>query len=359
MEIFNTAIGRIKTRELPYPQYSGMRYPPKTAQEIEQFEAGKRDGFLGELKAQALSAGSLILDSFVQLGDVLTLGMNHKTSAIQEVWQRQAGRGDSIVNAAKGLGNAVAHPIDTVTGMAQGVAEGFQKYEDLTKAGNFYEAGKMQGEVVAGMVDPGKGAGKVGKIGKLGDKVDDVTPPKKNGEVVIKSKKTRLVKPKCFKNGSKSSHTEYETQLRAQQKALNDMSVEDYLKNRDRYEEMKRMGTRAEQAAARAKAIADNAKTYSDTLRSQGMPKDLAIEQGKQMAQNAAKGMDILHNPDLIAGGSPHGTGDLGEAGANRSIGSQWNKDDRLDELNKAAKDVKPEDRKNTKMNVELNRCPP
>jgi hypothetical protein len=257
----------------------------------------------------------------------------------------------------------VAHPIDTVTGMAQGVAEGFQKYEDLTKAGNFYEAGKMQGEVAAGMVDPGKGTGKLGKLGKLDD-LKTPEPPKKpkkgKGEVAIEARKAKLVDVKCFggdKTKDITKQKEYDRQLGMQQKALNDMSVEDYLKNRDTWKELGRTGA-AQQSADRASAIADMASKKSNELIANGTPWNIAKQQGTAYAQNTAKGMDILHSPDLSAGGSGATTG-LGDKGVNRSIGSNWAQNDgeKRKQMDDSAKAVPDKDKAHTKMNVQLKRC--
>ena len=143
------------------------------------------------------------------------------------------------------------------------------------------------------------------------------------------------------------------------------MSVSEFLKNRERWGQMKRMGTEAEQAKARADAIADMALKNKDTLRKQGLSAKDAAMQGKKQAEAAAKGLDVLHSPDLSAGGSAQGTTGLGDKGVNRSIGSNWgqNQDangagDRVRTLDESAHKVPEAERDNTKMNVKLKRCP-
>ncbi len=73
---------------------------------------------------------------------------------------------------------------------------------------------------------------------------------------------------------------------------------------------------------------------------------DVCLTPGKQ-------GVPV-HNPDMIAGGKDVVTS-MGDKGVNSSIGSQWK--DRVDELDKAAKEVPAHERGDTKMNVKLKRC--
>lgn len=82
-------------------------------------------------------------------------------------------------------------------------------------------------------------------------------------------------------------------------------------------------------------------------------------------AQKTAAGMDVLHSPDLSAGGSPSGTTGLGDKGVNRSIGSNWGQGQ--DEsgvgkcvrtMDESARSVPQSERATTKMNVKLKRCP-
>ncbi|NEN76217.1 hypothetical protein F9B74_07765 [Pelistega sp. NLN82] len=47
----------------------------------------------------------------------------------------------------------------------------------------------------------------------------------------------------------------------------------------------------------------------------------------------------------------------MGDASINRSIGSQWRKNGRLDEMDDYAKEMMAKYGEHAKMNVELNRC--
>lgn len=89
-----------------------------------------------------------------------------------------------------------------------------------------------------------------------------------------------------------------------------------------------------------------------------------AETQGRAMAEASAKGMDVLHSPDLNAGGTASGTTGLGDKGVNRSIGSNWgqNQDgagagERVRTIDDTARSVPKAERASTKMNVKLKRC--
>lgn len=78
----------------------------------------------------------------------------------------------------------------------------------------------------------------------------------------------------------------------------------------------------------------------------------------KQMSQLAA-----LHDPDLIAGGyDTHTKTDFeisrsGNKNVNSSLGSQWAKDGRVHDMDKAANTAMTESGPDTPMNVKLERC--
>lgn len=220
-------------------------------------------------------------------------------------------------------------------------------------------------------------------IDKAKRKIDEIKGPKKDApeplppkkepepakggkDTQVKARQAGKAEPKCFGGKqTKKNPKEYERQLQQQEDALNRMSVSEYMQNRDRWSQMKRLGTEAEQAKARADAIVDMAKTNRDALLAQGKSVKEASTMGKQQAEAAAKGLDVLHSPDLSAGGSAQGTTGLGDKGVNRSIGSNWgqNQDvggvgDRVRTLDESAHKVPEAERGHTKMNVKLKRCP-
>ena len=203
---------------------------------------------------------------------------------------------------------------------------------------------------------------------KKAEKEAQAAKDKKGGNIEG-PKKAPEAKPKCFggKQAAKNP-AEYDRQLGLQEKALNNMSVQEYLDNRARWAAMKRAGTAAEQAAARADAIADMAAKETDKLLKTGMGAAEAEAKGLATAQSQAKGMDVLHSPDLGAGGSSSGTSGLGPSGPNRSIGSNWGQNqvdsplgdrvgERVRDMDVSATKVPPTEQASTNMNVKLERC--
>lgn len=209
-------------------------------------------------------------------------------------------------------------------------------------------------------------------VGQEGKKTPEVASPNKapaqetpkNGSQV-KQKRAEQADPKCFGGSqTKKNPEEYDRQLKMQEDALNNMSVDEYLQNRDRWDQMKRLGTAAEQVKARAGAISDMAAANTAKLIRSGVGIRAAETQGRAMAEASAKGMDVLHSPDLNAGGTASGTTGLGDKGVNRSIGSNWgqNQDgagagERVRTIDDTARSVPKAERASTKMNVKLKRC--
>lgn len=276
----------------------------------------------------------------------------------------------SVVSAVPGLGDAAG---------AAKIAKNADKYAQALAVVETKVLPKLPASVakpIKAFIDKAKN-----KIAEIQGSKKDAPEPKKpkeeapkkepepaNGgkDTQVKARTAPQAKPKCFKGDqAKKNPTEYDKQLKQQEDALNKMSVSEYLKNRERWDQMKRLGTAAEQAKARVDAIADMALKNKDALFKQGLSaKDAAI-QGKQQAETAAKGMDILHSPDLSAGGSAQGTTGLGDKGVNRSIGSNWGKNqdetktgERVRTMDESAHKVPEAERDQTKMNVKLERCP-
>lgn len=98
---------------------------------------------------------------------------------------------------------------------------------------------------------------------------------------------------------------------------MNELTVSEYLKNRERYilEGRAIEGNAAQRAArteARAQKIAE--------LRSKGVSySDAKIQANEWLETQAA-----LHNPDQIAGGNPLKIDGTGDSNINSSIGIQW-----------------------------------
>jgi len=148
---------------------------------------------------------------------------------------------------------------------------------------------------------------------------------------------------KCFKKNPKGDTAEYDRQLQGQQDGLNNMTAEEYLAGRKAY-----TGKRASTAKVR--------KTYKKKLIKENMNNGMSRTEAASRATTDMKTLDALHNPDLTAGGKDK-ISDFGDSGVNRSIGSQWKNDARLDELDKAARDAVTRGDGKNKMNVKMERC--
>ena len=170
----------------------------------------------------------------------------------------------------------------------------------------------------------------------------------------VTAKQMKELQVKCFKKNSKGDPAKYDQQLLDQERGLNNLSVKEYLEGRAKYQEIKRKGTGAAQRRARAEYSKELAEKFKKQLNKQGVFGSAAEQQAAAMATDRMKTLAALHNPDMIAGGKDVVTS-MGDKGVNSSIGSQWK--NRVDELDKAAKEVPAHERGDTKMNVKLKRC--
>ncbi|TYO68722.1 hypothetical protein DQ398_003903 [Rossellomorea marisflavi] len=152
-----------------------------------------------------------------------------------------------------------------------------------------------------------------------------------------------------FKRNDKHDSAEFARQLKDQEKAMNELTVDEYLKNREKYIEQGRaIEGNAAQQAAREEAYVQKI----NELQRKGLTLSKAKKQAKEWLDTQA----ALHNPDQIAGGKAEVIGGLGDKRINSSIGSQWRyRIDIVDEqIKELAKSMTPEQLKNTYLNVRL-----
>ena len=111
---------------------------------------------------------------------------------------------------------------------------------------------------------------------------------------------------------------EYDRQVKGQENGLNNLTIGDFLRNRERYKENGRdtkEGTAAQQRAreeARADKIADFRK------------ESMTREEAEKAADEWLKTQAALHDPDQIAGGNPDNVTGMGDSDVNSLIGAQW-----------------------------------
>ncbi|MGG0462083.1 polymorphic toxin type 15 domain-containing protein [Priestia aryabhattai] len=152
-----------------------------------------------------------------------------------------------------------------------------------------------------------------------------------------------------FKYKTKFDSEEFARQLKDQEQGMNELTVHEYQQNRKRFiEEGRAKESNAAQQAAREKAL--NKKI--EELFESGLSWDEAEKQASRWLKTKA----AFHNPDQVAGGKPLDIGGMGDKRINFSIGSQWKSrikivDEGIEEM---AKDMTPEQLKNTYLNVKL-----
>ncbi|CAN7554952.1 polymorphic toxin type 15 domain-containing protein [Agrobacterium tumefaciens] len=188
-----------------------------------------------------------------------------------------------------------------------------------------------------------------------------------NVDADAKTKESEQAKPcvdcgeiDCFKPPKGSTPDEikeFKRQLEEQQDAINNIPPDQLIKNMDTYEKIGRGATdAADRAAARSKWLRNK---IEDLMESNG---ELTESAAKSAAQKELKTMDVIHTPDLSAGGTGEFStkdGGLAPRSANRSIGSQWSKagdsgKTRLQQLKEHAEKAR---QKGEKSNTKLKLC--
>lgn len=152
-----------------------------------------------------------------------------------------------------------------------------------------------------------------------------------------------------FNYKSKYDEAEFARQLEEQQNGINQLSVQEYLDNRNQYIEHGRSkDASAAQQRAREQAFVDKI----DELQDEGLSYAEAQAQAKEWIDTQA----ALHGPDQIAGGYAENVTGMGDKNINSSIGAQWRY--RIDDLDAKIKEMAEgmteEERKNTYLNIRL-----
>jgi Novel toxin 15 len=165
---------------------------------------------------------------------------------------------------------------------------------------------------------------------------------------------------RCFKpNGLPAAKVgEFDRQIKGQERGINELSVDEYLKGRKAFDEGEVTRSRTVAKDARTTYREELNVALTKQLRDGGVSPKQAEQQAVQLATEKMKTLAALHNPDMVAGGRD-AIGDFGDRNVNSRIGAQWNsgKKSRLSELDDAAKAVPERDRAGTKMNAKLERC--
>ena len=155
------------------------------------------------------------------------------------------------------------------------------------------------------------------------EKPEAVLPPRNESETIesgtdVLDEIERIDEIKIkFNYNSKYDEAEFARQLADQQKGMNELTVREYLDNRQKYIEQGRaIESNAAQQAAREKAFVDKVDELQDA--------GLSLKEAEEQADKWLDTQAALHNPDQVAGGYASNVGGVGDKGVNSSIGSQW-----------------------------------
>ncbi|MFJ4430185.1 DUF6861 domain-containing protein [Pseudomonas sp. NPDC089395] len=155
----------------------------------------------------------------------------------------------------------------------------------------------------------------------------------------------------CFKTGKlpTSKFGEFERQLGGQEKGMNRLTVDEFLKNIAdpvlRNPANAKQARRDQEDAFINRFLEELLEDY-DFIEAE----DIAIKKAKSEMSTIA----ALHNPDLVAGGKDAIT-DFGDRQVNSTIGPQWKS--KIHNLAIAAESVPESMRSTTFMNVKLHKC--
>ncbi len=147
---------------------------------------------------------------------------------------------------------------------------------------------------------------------------------------------------------------EFDRQLGGQERGLNDMTVDEYLKGREAFTRGDAVRDSSVARQARDDYQAKLAKDLADELQNEGLTPTNAKAKAGEMAAAKMKTLAALHNPDMIAAGKDV-IADMGDRNVNSRIGAQWK--GRVGALDEAAQRIPATERGATKMNAKLERC--
>ncbi|MFY0743526.1 T7SS effector LXG polymorphic toxin [Solibacillus silvestris] len=291
-------------------------------------------------------SGGMVSTNFVSF-------MKQKEKEVAKELSATATTVDNVKDEGNGFLNFLGDVGSGATKVGKGLLD-FLLLDDVNTLADKNASGLDKGIALASFIP----IGKVLKIPKAIDKIVDSNV----GEVVKKSDVDEVVGkgnikhlPRIkevevnFKRNDKHDSEEFARQLKDQEKGMNELTVDEYLKNREKYIEQGRaIEGNAAQQAAREKAL--NKKI--EELFENGM----SWEEAEKNANSWLKSQAALHNPDQIAGGKPLNIGGMGDKRINSSIGSQWKyRIDIVDEqIGELTKSLTSDQRKNTYLNVKL-----
>ena len=160
----------------------------------------------------------------------------------------------------------------------------------------------------------------------------------------------------CFNasNMHYSKIPEFDRQLVGQERGLNDLTVDEYLRGREAFQAGDKVRDPGVAKRARQKLAKTLSREMSREFQNTGTSYREAEKLAKSLVDQKMATLAALHNPDLFAGGKDL-ISDFGDRSVNASIGAQWRK--RIGGLDKLAKEIASQDLATTKINARLERC--
>jgi hypothetical protein len=156
---------------------------------------------------------------------------------------------------------------------------------------------------------------------------------------------------------------EFERQLDLQETGINELSIAEFLANRDAYRTRAENGdtgrdpsATALQKEAREVAISDWTTARAEELIESGVDFEEAYDRADREATAWAATQAALHSPDQVAGGFADRITGLGDSRVNSSIGAQWKyRIANLEAAVRAASEgMTPQERADTLLNIRL-----
>lgn len=160
----NKTYGRITTQTAPTPKSEPAAAPGPSDLEVGALRVA--GGLVGAGKSILGTAKGLLTvanNSLLQIGDILTLGLNHDSELMQQVWVDQGALGAGIVHV-------VTEPGQVISEIRASVNNSLAEGEALRAAGKEFDAavvhGKLGGDIVQAVAGGASAVRSVSKLAK-------------------------------------------------------------------------------------------------------------------------------------------------------------------------------------------------
>ncbi|WP_299315307.1 polymorphic toxin type 15 domain-containing protein [uncultured Aquimarina sp.] len=275
--------------------------------------------------------------------------VNWFKNATAEDYQKLAGKGAfTLLTMFGGAGGAKIAQTKQKYDAAKGTMASVDQTADI--GSNALNAAKNIGQKNGKGDTVLKGSGKTPEQIKAEKQDIQDKYKKEQKEKATAVKRIKEIKSKPFIRNPEHDKAEFDKQLKGQEEGINELTVDDFIKNRDEYLKNKRSkeGSKAQ-------------KEYREQFR-EDMVEDLMENQGRsyneaeKLADDFMSNKAALHDPDQVAGGFADNITGLGDSGVNSSLGSQWRT--RIGDVDKqvreAAKNMTQAEKESTLLNINL-----